>query len=174
MEDKLKAITNTICAACYNVGCVMHDCSDCIAPAKAIYLEHIKPLEDALAKAEEREKVMVEALEWCVDIIEENKKFSMDSAEDAVKQARAVLASVKREVSPDQPIENFFPQKPIIRVKTINAIRAIGIATVGDLLEKSEEDLILAKKCGVKVVAFIKESLAEQGLELAHVKGEIC
>lgn len=52
MNDTIKAIEVSF-----------YDKENSLQLATDIYTTHVKPLEDALAKAEEREKVLVEALE---------------------------------------------------------------------------------------------------------------
>lgn len=65
MNDKIKAISQVMCGIdvmCEKCGIKPH-CEITHEKATFIYTTHVKPLEDALAKAEEREKVLVEALE---------------------------------------------------------------------------------------------------------------
>jgi DNA-directed RNA polymerase subunit alpha len=57
-----------------------------------------------------------------------------------------------------------------ISSRTINALRKIGVNTIGDLVKLSEEDLKEAKSIGRKSLKEIKDALTEIGLELAPSK----
>lgn len=101
MNDKIKAISRISCVKFPRRECeICTHANDCpwVEDATAIYTAHIKPLEIALVSAAEREKMLAEALDDCLSIVEENNKFCMDSADESIEQARAALASVKRHV----------------------------------------------------------------------------
>ena len=54
-----------------------------------------------------------------------------------------------------------------ISSRAMNTLKKLGIATIGDLVKMTEEDLKEAKSIGRKALKEIKEALAELGLELA-------
>lgn len=109
MNDTIKDISNIICE--YNILCercgTMLFRGDVSEEATTIYTTHVKPLKDALAKAEEREKVLVEALEAAkstLDLINNKmpggvyyKKYE-PVAVAVISKAGAALATVKGEV----------------------------------------------------------------------------
>lgn len=102
MSDTIKAIAFTIC------GTPLHGepCEDCphddgncthILTAKCVYTAHVKPLEDALAKAEADKVALVQALEDMVEIAEMTIgwSFTPECADGPLVKARAALARVK-------------------------------------------------------------------------------
>ncbi len=54
-----------------------------------------------------------------------------------------------------------------ISSRATNTLKKLGIETIGDLVQKTEEDLKEAKSIGRKALKEIKEALAELGLSLA-------
>lgn len=108
MSDTIKAIAFTIC------GTPLHGepCEDCphddgncthILTAKCVYTAHVKPLEDALAKAEADKTALVEALGGCKNLLEcmrddsaINEFFQREAAFE-IGQAIAALARAKGE-----------------------------------------------------------------------------
>ena len=54
-----------------------------------------------------------------------------------------------------------------ISSRATNTLKKLGIETIGDLVQKTEEDLREAKSIGRKALKEIKEALAELGLSLA-------
>lgn len=77
-----------------------YDKENSLQLATDIYTTHVKPLEDALEKAEEREKVLVEALDVLLKAKEykdtNGKDHKYESMrEDAWKTVCAALARVK-------------------------------------------------------------------------------
>ena len=54
-------------------------------------------------------------------------------------------------------------------VRAYNVLDRAGIKTIGDLVEKTEEEISRIRSIGEPTVAEIKDALARQGLQLASV-----
>lgn len=94
MNATINAIQGTIDRSCHN-GNWCGECPQdgCTIKAKAVYTTHVKPLQTELAAAKERERVLVEALERAIHIIDEAQRCG--SHEEEVAELEATLASVK-------------------------------------------------------------------------------
>jgi DNA-directed RNA polymerase subunit alpha len=57
-------------------------------------------------------------------------------------------------------------------VRTMNCLRREGIATVGELIQRSENDLMAIRNFGRKSATEVKEKLASMGLKLSGDTGE--
>lgn len=103
MSEKIQRLTDILKEA----GAGKCDCWVCNGHrnvfAKAIYAEHVKPLEDALAKAEADKTVLAETLDKIVKIanqyFEDDMRLGAELIDDEVPKIRDILARVKREVA---------------------------------------------------------------------------
>jgi DNA-directed RNA polymerase subunit alpha len=53
-----------------------------------------------------------------------------------------------------------------LSTRAYSAVRNLNVETVGQLMQRTERDLIRLKNCGKKTIAEIKALLAERGLSL--------
>ena len=103
------------------------------------------------------------------------------SAEEAVKRAATILQDQLSsfvelepvEEEPPQPTSDDFPAMYLsavdeleLTVRSANCLKAEQIYYIGDLIQKSEPDLLRTPNLGRKSLNEIKEVLTEKGLEL--------
>ncbi len=115
-------------------------------------------------------------------LIMEVKTDGSKSPSDAVKEAVDILLkhfSMLENISYEVPVlEEPVPVDELsekftlsieeldISQRALNSLRRIGISTIGDLVQLTEEELKSTKNIGRKALAEIKEALKEMGLSL--------
>ena len=57
-------------------------------------------------------------------------------------------------------------------IRALNCLDAVGVKTVGQLLERTEEDLLAIRNFGNVTLEELRNKLAEQGLEIAMLAPE--
>lgn len=75
--------------------------------------------------------------------------------------ARAIAAAASRKLSMSDPIDFLS-----LTARSATLLKGDGVLTIGDAVEKSEEDLIKLPNIGRKTLNELRECLAEHGLQL--------
>jgi DNA-directed RNA polymerase subunit alpha len=60
-----------------------------------------------------------------------------------------------------------------LSVRSYNCLKREGVATVGELVQKTEQDLLDIRNFGQKSIEEVKQKLAEMGLTLADYGGYV-
>ncbi|HZR95354.1 MAG TPA: DNA-directed RNA polymerase subunit alpha [Gaiellaceae bacterium] len=112
---------------------------------------------DALAEAAE---ILIRQLAIFTDIpnIDELRP-SADAAADA------------RDTANVHPMENFPIEELELGVRSYNCLKRVGIETIGDLVQKTENELAAIPNFGKKSIEEVKETLGQHGLTLRGDNG---
>lgn len=85
---------------------------------------------------------------------------------EAAKETETMIEKKKEEVEvkTDRPVEDL----PNLSLRSYNCLKRAGIQTIGELTEKTEEDMIKIRNLGKKSLKEIKDRLTEMGLGFKH------
>lgn len=107
----------------------------------------------------------VEALKQAVKIINDHFKLIEESFGD-MEDAGIVIETTKAEIVEEKIDENEILNKKIdeldLSMRALNCLKRDKIETIGDLLERGEEELLKIKNFGQKSLDEVKEKLMEK------------
>lgn len=108
-----------------------------------------------------------DAISEAAKILDRYLILFFDFSSDEREEGAGAEADLQRQRLLDTRIEDMD-----FSVRTFNCLRKDGVATVGELIERSESDLMQIRNFGRKSLNEVKAKLKEMGLGLAGAEGE--